>query len=225
MALHNLVKEVITDTEGGRASTNYLFAGFREEKKVSREEKKAGMKPSWGPVSINKSSFTDVIKSLADLDNDILTMPYSTLVKYSERKLSAGLSIWIAETQEKNQDQPEFFRGLLISVKDRIAELDASKSVADPFGDCKRRFAKSAIFSVLSICENPAALVVENIQTEIDNLRDLQNKAKEVTASEYLEFLNSKEGENGTDDDGFVMLRKIAPKTPEVPEVEANKTA
>lgn len=218
MALHNLVHEIVEATEGGRTSTNYSLEGWREEKKVSKELKKAGVKPVWGDVVVNKSSFKDMITSLEDLGNDIATMNYSTLIKYGERKLSPGLSLYIAQEQEKRKDEPEFFRAVLSSIKERIAELDANKSTADTFGDCKRRFTKCDKYSILVNCENPSALVFENIQKEIDALKDLQVKAKEVSVEEYIAFLNEKNAANGQDEDGFVKLRDTSkPVEPEVP--------
>lgn len=230
MALHNLVSEASSVGDGGKTSIFFTFKGFKEEKPLSKEEKKAKVKPTWGPVELSKRSFSDVFNSLESLDSDISTMSYSSLAKFAEKKLAPGLTLWISEQQaqidaedrvaaedfvpEKEGDEfpahPEFFRSLLLSVKERIAQLDSSKSTADPYGDCKRRFTKSAVYSILKDCQTPADLVVENIQNEIDALVDLQLKAKLVSQEEYLSFLEEKKAKNGLDEGGYVLLRDVS---------------
>lgn len=214
MALHNLVKEIVET--GEKSVTYYQFQGFREEKPVTKAEKKEGKKPTWGPVMMGKGRFNSMFESLESLENNITDMKYSTLVKFAETKLSAGLSLYVTEMQEKFPEQKEILRPILISIKERIAELDENKSVADPYGDCKRRFCKSGIFSAIVLCNDPAALVHENIQKEINNLLELQKKAKEVSTADYILFLKDKEGKNGVNEDGFVMLRDTSEKPAEL---------
>ena len=109
MNIHNLVSESFITTESRKDATGktidgktmcyYSFAGFSEEKPLSREEKKNKVKPTVGPVVMSKASFNDILGTLESIDENVNDMAYSKLVRLAEKKLAPGLSLWIAEQQ------------------------------------------------------------------------------------------------------------------------------
>ena len=216
--VHSLVSRHIEKGEGENAKTSifYTFQGWVEGKGVSREEKKAGIKETIGPVVLSKRSFSDLFGVMDSIEETIPDMSYGKMIRLAEKKLNPGLSLWITETQAtpEYKDSPEFFRDLLKTVKDDIAELDRNVSTADPDGEVKRIFCKSVPLSKMAECKDPSSVVFNALEEKITNLRSLQVKAMEVSAEDYLKFAEKKNADNGTDEDGYIMLRNTSEKAP-----------
>ena len=206
MQLHNLATEHTSIGDGNKTSFYYTLTGFTELKPVTREEKKAGIKQTRGPVVISRKSLNDFFGVLESIEESVDSINYGKLQRLSERKLAAGISPWIVETQENN-DTPEFFRAVLTSLSERMTELNRTASTADPDSDCKRRFVKAATYEVLINAKDPASLVLTSIETEIQSLIALKEKASTITAAAYLQFLTEKHEKNGEDEDGYTLLR------------------
>jgi hypothetical protein len=219
---HITVTEASGDKEKGSTSVVYNFVGFQEEKPRTREEKKAKVPATIGPVIMSKRSFSDVFSVMESIGETVKDMDYNKLIRLSEKKLAAGLSLYINEQQAKlDQEQkelpaeektPEFFRGVMSEIQERIVELNKNKSTADPEADVKRRFCKSGKYLDIRANANPSQLVIKDIQAEINALEVLKKKASEVTAEDYIAFLEKKFQENGLDDDNIVMLRNTSEK-------------
>ena len=99
------------------------------------------------------------------------------------------------------------FRAMLTSMSKTIADLDNSPSAADPFLTVKRIFTKVSEFKFLEVAEDPAAIVVQDIEGQIAKLKELQETAKSVGKEEYINFLKAKKEANGLDEDGYVKLK------------------
>ena len=216
------VTEATGDKEKGSTSVYYNFKGFVEEKPRTREEKKAKVPVTIGPVIMSKRSFSDVFSVMESIGEDVQTMDYNKLIRLSEKKLATGLSLYITEQQAKlDQEQaelsaeektPEFFRIVLSEIQERIIDLNKNKSTADPEADVKRRFVKAGKYLDIRSATNPSDIVIKDIQAEIDALEVLKKKAEEVTSEDYIAFLEKKFQENGLDENGIVMLRNTSEK-------------
>jgi hypothetical protein len=215
--LHRLVSEHVEKGEGENAKTSIFFTlqGWVEEKPLTREEKKAKITPTVGPVVLSKRSFSDLFGVMESIEETISDMQYPKMIRLAEKKLNPGLSLWITEQQAlpENKETPEFFRAVLTSIKNEIAELDKNVSTADPDGEVKRVFCKSMPYSKLVECKNPGEVVFNALQEKINNLLSLQTKAMEVSTEDYLKFAEKKFADNSVDEDGFVMLRNTSEKT------------
>lgn len=99
------------------------------------------------------------------------------------------------------------FQTLLTGMSQKIEEYGKTESQADPELDVKRRFLKVGKYEMIRVANDPADLVVDAIQKEIENLQALQLKAKEVSRESYLAFLEDKFQANGCDEDGIVKAR------------------
>lgn len=99
------------------------------------------------------------------------------------------------------------FQTLLTGMSQKIEEYGKTESQADPELDVKRRFLKVGKYEMIKVANDPADLVVDAIQKEIENLQALQLKAKEVSRESYLAFLEEKNTANGCDEDGIVKAR------------------
>lgn len=225
------ITEATGDKEKGSTSVFYSFQGFVEEKPRTREEKKAKVPATVGPVVMSKRAFSDVFSVMESIGETVKDMDYNKLIRLSEKKLAAGLSLYITEQQakldqEQNEDPedkktPEFFRGVLSEIQERIVDLNKNKSTADPEADVKRRFCKAGKYLDIRVSADPSKLVIKDIQAEIDSLETLKKKAAEVTKEDYIAFLEKKFQENGLDEDNIVMLRNTSEK--EVPAAPASK--
>jgi hypothetical protein len=217
-----IVTEASADKEKGSTSVFFNFVGFVEEKPRTREEKKAKVPATVGPVTMSKRSFSDVFSVMESIGEDVQTMDYNKLIRLSEKKLAPGLSLYITEQQAKlDQEQaelepkektPEFFRGVMSEIQERIIDLNKNKSTADPEADVKRRFCKSGKYLDIRTVNDPSSAVIKDIQNEIDALVTLKAKAKEVSKEDYIAFLEKKFQENGLDEDNIVMLRNTSEK-------------
>ena len=99
------------------------------------------------------------------------------------------------------------FATLLTGMSQKIEEYSKTESQADPTLDVKRRFLKVGQYKFISVAENPADLVQDAIQKEIDDLIALKEKAATISKEDYLSFLEEKFKANGTDEDGIVKAR------------------
>ena len=99
------------------------------------------------------------------------------------------------------------FATILSGMSQKIEEYSKAESQADPELDVKRRFLKVGKYEMIKVANDPADLVVDAIQKEIENLQALQLKAKEVSKESYLSFLEEKFKANGIDEDGIVLAR------------------
>jgi len=217
-----IVTEASADKEKGSTSVFFNFMGFVEEKPRTREEKKAKVPATVGPVTMSKRSFSDVFSVMESIGETIEDMDYNKLIRLSEKKLAPGLSLYITEQQAKlDQEQaelepkektPEFFRGVMSEIQERIIDLNKNKSTADPEADVKRRFCKSGKYLDIRTVNDPSSAVIKDIQNEIDALVTLKAKAKEVSKEDYIAFLEKKFQENGLDEDNIVMLRNTSEK-------------
>ena len=99
------------------------------------------------------------------------------------------------------------FATLLTGMSQKIEEYSKAESQADPELDVKRRFLKVGKYEMIKVANDPADLVVDAIQKEIESLQALQLKAKEVTKESYLAFLEERYEKNGVDEDGIVLAR------------------
>jgi hypothetical protein len=218
-----IVTEASADKEKGSTSVFFNFVGFVEEKPRTREEKKAKVPATVGPVTMSKRSFSDVFSVMESIGEDVQTMDYNKLIRLSEKKLAPGLSLYITEQQAKlDQEQaelepkektPEFFRGVMSEIQERIIDLNKNKSTADPEADVKRRFCKSGKYlDIRLVGKYASAVVIKDIQAEIDALEVLKKKAAEVTSEDYIAFLEKKFQENGLDENNIVMLRNTSEK-------------
>lgn len=104
------------------------------------------------------------------------------------------------------------FATLLTGMSQKIEEYSKTESQADPFLTVKRIFSKVSTYAFLSVAEDPASIVVAELDGQIAALQALQEKAKEVTKDEYLKFLEEKKSNNGLDEDGYVKLKGQAKK-------------
>ncbi len=104
------------------------------------------------------------------------------------------------------------YRTILAGMSKVIADTDNSPSQADPFLTVKRIFSKVSTYAFLSVAEDPASIVVSDLDGQIAALQALQEKAKEVTKDEYLKFLEEKKSNNGLDEEGYVKLKGQAKK-------------
>lgn len=217
-----IVTEASADKEKGSTSVFFNFVGFVEEKPRTREEKKAKVPATVGPVTMSKRSFSDVFSVMESIGETVEDMDYNKLIRLSEKKLAPGLSLYITEQQAKlDQEQaelepkektPEFFRGVMSEIQERIIDLNKNKSTADPEADVKRRFCKSGKYLDIRTVNDPSSAVIKDIQNEIDALVTLKAKAKEVSKEDYITFLEKKFQENGLDEDNIVMLRNTSEK-------------
>jgi len=217
-----IVTEASADKEKGSTSVFFNFVGFVEEKPRTREEKKAKVPATVGPVTMSKRSFSDVFSVMESIGETVEDMDYNKLIRLSEKKLAPGLSLYVTEQQAKlDQEQaelepkektPEFFRGVMSEIQERIIDLNKNKSTADPEADVKRRFCKSGKYLDIRTVNDPSSAVIKDIQNEIDALVTLKAKAKEVSKEDYITFLEKKFQENGLDEDNIVMLRNTSEK-------------
>ena len=99
------------------------------------------------------------------------------------------------------------FQTFLAGMSEKIEEFGKTESQADPTLDVKRRFLKTGQYKFICVAENPADLVISQIEAEIKNLQGLMEKAKEVSKADYLAFLEEKNSANGQDEDGYVKAR------------------
>ena len=235
MNMHNLVVELVklpvVNEKGeseGRTTYSYQFAGFLVEKSLTKEERKAKVKPSMVLAEVSKNALSEIFDGLDDFELTLDSAPYKQLVRLADKKVPK-MALWVSETQaalDLAEDEAgesfvptdevpsyirnnqEFFRPLLVNLKERFEELKRTISSADPDLDCKKRFIKSGPFKVISISPMlPYAIVEADIDREIEALQALKARAKTISTEDYKAKLEEYFSKNGVDDDGYVMLR------------------
>lgn len=127
----------------------------------------------------------------------------------------------VNEVQDRENFIPESaevdlaFRTMLTVMSDAVEKYGKSESQADPELDVKRRFSKTGLFEFIKVAENPASLVVGDLDLEIARLQALKEKAVTVSKEDYLAFINEKFTKNGVDENGYVKLKGVAEKKDE----------
>ena len=222
MSMHNLVTEKVklpvVNARGeseGRTTYSYTFTGFLVEKQLTKEERKAKVRPSMVQAEVSKNAISEIFEGLDDFELDLASAPYKQLVRLADKKIPK-ISLWISETQtsldqEQDPKNDEFFREVLVSLKERFEELKVTSSTADPDLDCKKRFIKSGPYRVISVSPMlPYAIVEADIDREIEALQALKLKAAAISTEDYRAKLEEYHSKNGTDEDGYVMLRNTS---------------
>jgi len=98
---------------------------------------------------------------------------------------------------------------ILLKECDRLTPK--AGSVADPQLEAKRVFSKSAEYANLDYT-NHANVFQAWEKEQLDNIKRVLDKAKELTAEDFKAFCVTKNADNGCDEDGFVRLKAKSEK-------------
>jgi hypothetical protein len=219
-ALSLLSYKIVTpEKEGEKTILSFYLSDFTEE--VGKKGNKVVVPAAISKIAANKIVEKILVKTdredASSLDEKIQAVAEVSgphLVNYMDKAIS-GFGSYLAsrpefETPEERQTACRF---LISAMMEIIAENEKTQSIADPFLDCKRRFASSDTYENLLKSPNPSVLVVRNIQDQINELEKLKSKASEVSAEDYIAFLKAKKEANGLQEDresskfGYVLLR------------------
>jgi hypothetical protein len=219
-AIGLLSHRIITpEKEGEKTILSFYLDSFTEE--VGKRGAKVVVPAAISKIAVNKIIEKVLVKTdredASSLDEKIQAIAEVSgphLVSYMDKAIS-GFGSYLAsrpefESPEQRQTACRFLLSAMASV---IADNEKAQSIADPFLDCKRRFASSDTYEKLSKVSNPSALVLKSIQDQINELEALKSKASEVSAEDYFAFLKAKKEANGLQEDrespkyGYVLLR------------------
>lgn len=187
--------QAILPFEMSKRSVNDLFQMFKDFAFIPEIEAK------------NSMDHADRMKVLA-------AYPEVRLLDRVEKQYKGITSYLLADPiNVAKEELADSFRVILGAMSQTISDLEANPSQADPDADCKRRFCKAAKYQdLLAEGVDPIKLVQDSIDREINNLLNLMEKAKNIKPEDYKLFLAKKFSDNGLDEDGFVMLRKVEKK-------------
>jgi hypothetical protein len=219
-ALSLLTYKVTTpEKEGEKTILSFFLNDFTEE--IGKKGAKVVVPAAISKIAVNKVIEKILVKTdmedavtLEEKSKAIASVSGPHLVSYMDKAIS-GFGSYLSSrpefsTPEERQNASRFMLASMLSV---IVENEKTASVADPFLDCKRRFASSDTYEKLVASSNPSVLVIRNIQDQIDELEKLKEKAEEVSNEDYIAFLNAKKEANGLQEDkdsakfGYVLLR------------------
>jgi hypothetical protein len=219
-AIGLLTYRIVTpEKEGEKTILSFYLSDFTEE--IGKRGAKVVVPATISKIAVNKILEKVLVKtdredasSLDEKMEAVAEVSGPHLVNYMDKAIS-GFGSYLAsrpefESPEQRQTACRFLLSAMASV---IAENEKAASVADPFLDCKRRFASSDTYEKLLASANPSVLVIRNIQDQINELEKLKMKAEEVSATDYLAFIKEKKAANGLQEDkespkyGFVLLR------------------
>lgn len=212
-------KITVPEKEGEKSILSFFLNDFTEE--IGKKNAKVVVPCAISKIAVNKIVEKVLVKTdleeaenLDEKNKAIATVSGPHLVNYMDKAIS-GFGSYLSgraefTSPEERQNACRFLLSAMLSV---IVENEKAGSVADPYLDCKRRFASSDTYAKLSASASPATLVIRNIQEQIDELEALKAKAEEVTAEDYFKFLEEKKAANGLQEDkesskfGYVLLR------------------
>jgi hypothetical protein len=219
-ALSLLTYKIVTpEKEGEKTILSFYLNDFTEE--IGKKGNKVVVPCAISKIAVNKVVEKVLVKTdmedaetLDKKSEAIASVSGAHLINYMDKAIS-GFGSYLASrpefsTPEERQTASRFLLASMLSV---IVENEKAQSVADPFLDCKRRFASSDTYEKLMASSNPSVLVIRNIQDQIDELEKLKEKAEEVSAEDYFTFIKTKKENNGLQEDkesskyGYVLLR------------------
>jgi hypothetical protein len=219
-ALGLLTYKIVTpEKEGEKTIMSFYLSDFTEE--IGKKGAKVVVPAAISKIAVNKIIEKVLVKTdkedasgLEEKMQAVAEVSGPHLVNYMDKAIS-GFGSYLAsrpefETVEERQTACRF---LISAMMETISENEKAASVADPFLDCKRRFASSDTYENLLKSSNPSVLVIRNIQEQIDELTRLKAKAEEVSAEDYIGFIKTKKEANGLQEDkesskyGYVLLR------------------
>jgi hypothetical protein len=219
-ALGLLTYKIVTpEKEGEKTIMSFYLSDFTEE--IGKRGAKVVVPAAISKIAVNKIIEKVLVKTdredasgLEEKMQAVAEVSGPHLVNYMDKSIS-GFGSYLAsrpefETVEERQTACRF---LISAMMETISENEKAASVADPFLDCKRRFASSDTYENLLKSSNPSVLVIRNIQEQIDELTRLKAKAEEVSAEDYIGFIKTKKEANGLQEDkesskyGYVLLR------------------
>ena len=221
-----------------KMSTVFQFKDWNEEVYRTKKEIQAGKPSEIRPVEISKGTINRALTNIASLTSGILLEPAEKLLRYCEKELRGGLSVYMKEAQTK-EDARELvvetsvlvneageevqvdsilepkdacvFRSFLVFLQETMEELDENSSTANPKREALNILAKlKALEKMEEIVANiPAAMDAWKAR-ELARIQNIYEMGLTVSALELREYVAEK-AKNGTDPvDGTVLLK--APK-------------
>ena len=221
-----------------KMSTVFQFTDWTEEIYRTKKEIQSGKPSEIRPVEVSKGTVNRALTNIASLTSGILQEPAEKLLRYCEKELRPGLSVYMKEAQTKEdarelvietsvrvneageESQVDFikepkdscvFRSFLVFLQKRLEELDEVTSTANPKREALNILAKlrSLAFMEEIIGNIPAAMDAWKAR-ELTRIQNVYEMGLTVGVYELREYVAEK-AKNGTDpEDGTVLLK--APK-------------
>ena len=245
MKWQNHITQHIVTGDGGKESVYFAFPKWIEEKARTKEDKKLKKPATFGPVIISKRTFNMVLTQIHDLTSGYMTENYDKLLRYSEKNLASGISVFIKEMQmeedkreiveefvkdaEGNDTEelytpeprdPQVFRSLLRFMDYTIQELDKKESTANPLREALNILAKSSKYVDLDFTD-PAKIMESWKAAEIARIEGIYQKGLEVTQDTFKSYVAEKFKDNGVDEDGYLRLKAKSEDKPKPEEKKA----
>ena len=229
MQWNNHITPHVVMGDGGKESVYFAFPLWIEEKARTKEDKKLKKPPTFGPVIISKRTFNMVLSQIRDLTSGYMTENYEKLLRYSEKNLTAGISVYIKEMQlaedareivEDEPRDPQVFRSLLKFMDYTIQELDKKESTANPLREALNILAKSSKYVDLDFTD-PAKIMESWKAAEIARIEGIYQKGLEVTQDTFKSYVAEKFKDNGVDEDGYLRLKAKSEDKPKPEEKKA----
>ena len=243
MQWKNMVNIVTVTGDGGKESVYFSFPKWIEEKARTKEEKKMKVAPKFGPVIISKRTINLVLTQIKDLTSGYRSENYDKLLRYSEKNLASGISVFIKEQQMledsredpqpvemkdeegkviattiENPKQTEIFRSLLGFLDETIQEMEQKESTANPLREALNVLVKSAKYADLDY-KNPGKIMDSWKAAELARIEGIFQKGKEVTEEAFRAYVKEKFDSCGVDKEtGMLRLKAESEKKDEKPE-------
>ena len=210
------------DVKGAKSSTVYEFSGFVTEIKPSRKEAALGRKSEFVNFRAGKNSINKLCQGFEKYGVGLEKESYTKILDLSTEELHSGLKLYVKEIQEKNPEQKEIFRSILLWLRDDSKVKDAE---TNPLRTCLNLFCSILPYEKLDLSDsNRAAVFGAWKQEQLDKIAEMEKMAGQISEEDAMEYAFGIFGKYGVDDKGYLRFKAAsAPATPPAAEKPVEK--